>query len=147
MPNASFTHRVTIERPADHVWRRLQEAETWAAIGPIERVWDAKHDTAGGLIRFRWAAMVGPRNYNGTAAVVAKEELRHMQLALDGGEVAGTLVASLDQDGSAATSLEVTLSVMPRGALAIMFFPIVAQAIGNGLPAQVERFAAGFTTG
>jgi hypothetical protein len=79
--------------------------------------------------------------------VVAKEELRHMQLALDGGEVAGTLVASLDQDGSAATSLEVTLSIVPRGALAIMFFPIVAQAVGNGLPTQVDRFAAGFTTG
>jgi hypothetical protein len=43
------------------------------------------------------------------------------------------------------TSVSVTLEVESRGLLSSMFFPIIASAIGNGLPAAVDEFAQGLS--
>ena len=40
--------------------------------------------------------------------------------------------------------IEVTLKVISRGMLSTLFFPVISEAVGRGLPAQVERFAASF---
>ncbi len=144
MPRASFTHRVTVPRSADEIWDQLQVAETWSNIGPVEDVWDAEHTDDGHLQRYRWSTTVGPRSYRGRAKVIASEPGHLMRLDLDATEVVGTLTTRLAQNGDDATHLEVTLEVESRGTLSTLFFPVVSQAVGNGLPAQVNRFAESF---
>jgi len=41
------------------------------------------------------------------------------------------------------TAITVTLEVRSAGLLSSMFFPVIATAIGNGLPKSVEEFAVG----
>lgn len=144
MPNASFTHRTVISQPADHVWARLQDAGTWANIGPVEEVWDEVHDESGHLQRYAWSTSVGPRAYRGHAQVIGSDPGSVMRLALDGGELAGTLTTTLSKNGDDATHIEVTLHVESRGTLSTMFFPLVAEVVGRGLPGQVEEFARSF---
>ena len=144
MPRASFTHRVTVPRTADEVWHQLQVAETWSNIGPVEEVWDAEHTAEGHLQRYRWSTSVGPRSYQGRAKVVGSEPGRLMRLDLDATEVAGTLTTRLSTNGDANTQLEVTLEIESRGTLSTLFFPVVSDAVGRGLPMQVERFAETF---
>ena len=144
MPRASFTHQVTVSRPADEIWDQLQVAETWSNIGPVEEVWDAEHSDEGHLERYRWSTTVGPRSYRGRANVIASEPGHLMRLDLDATEVVGTLTTRLAENGDSATHLEVTLEIESRGMLSTMFFPIVSETVGRGLPMQVEGFAATF---
>ena len=118
---------------------RLQEAATWSGIGPVDEVWEPIHAADGTLESFRWSANVGPTKYKGTAVVAAADGPRHMKLSLESSEVRGSLVADIEGDDS--WSLEVTLEVISKGAMASLFFPIIAETIGRGLPEQVERFA------
>jgi hypothetical protein len=144
MPRASFTHHVTVPRSVDEIWDQLQIAETWSNIGPVEDVWDAEHNDNGLLQRYRWSTSVGPRSYRGRATVVASEPGHLMRLDLDATEVVGTLTTRLAKNGNDATQLEVTLEIVSRGTLSTLFFPVVSDAVGRGLPAQVERFAESF---
>ncbi|MGD2052074.1 MAG: SRPBCC family protein [Acidimicrobiia bacterium] len=140
MPKSRFTHRAVASVPAHAVWQRLQDAATWAAIGPVEEVWDPHHDDAGSLRSYRWKTVVGPRAYLGSATVVASEPERRMELRLDGSEVVGDLIAELAPDGDTTTTLTVTLAIESVGVLSTLFFPVVADAVGRGLPAQVDGF-------
>lgn len=140
MPKATFTHRAETSRGPDVVWERLQQAETWANIGPVDKVWDPEHDAAGSLLRYKWSSRVGPTRYRGTAEVVASDDGRMMQLDLDGGEVAGVLTTSIESTADGAV-IAVTLDITSKGTLSSMFFPLVADAVGRGLPEQVVRFA------
>ena len=144
MPKASFTHHAGITRSAKSVWERLQIGSTWSNIGPVEQVWNEEHDASGHLERYQWSTTVGPKTYQGKAIVIASEPDRLMRLALDAGEVVGTLTTTLSENGDETTHLEVTLEIVSRGALSTMFFPVVADVVGRGLPSQVERFAGSF---
>ena len=141
MPSATFTHVAVAARPIDAVWDRLQDAETWASIGPIEEVWDAVH-AGDDLDSFRWRTTVGPAGYQGSMTVVESERPHRMRLSLDAGEVSGELVAELEPATAGSTTVRITLVVVSRGMLSTMFFPAISQAVGNGLPDQVEAFAA-----
>ena len=144
MPAATYTHVALAEQPIDVVWDRLQSAETWSTIGPVDAVWDAVHENE--LLRsYRWRTTIGPTSYAGTARVVASERPRRMQLLLDAREVAGTLTTELHARSEAATEIAVTLEVVSRGMLSTLFFPVVSEAVGNGLPEQVDTFAATFS--
>ncbi len=146
MPAASFTHAADTSSPPEQVWQRLQRAETWANIGPVDEVWDPVHD--GDALRgYRWSATVGPTKYRGTARVVESAPPERMRLELDAREMAGELVADIIPNGDAATRITVTLRVESRGMLSTLFFPVVSEAVGNGLPAQVDRFAASLQPG
>jgi hypothetical protein len=140
MPSASFSHTVELTCPPDAIWMRLQDAATWSGIGPVDDVWEPIHTADGTLTSFRWSAHVGPTKYKGTAVVAAADGPRHMKLNLDSSEVRGSLTAHIDGDES--PTLAVTLEVISKGAMASLFFPIIAETIGRGLPEQVERFAA-----
>lgn len=129
---------------ADAIWAALQDAATWSGIGPVDEVWDATHDETGQLQGFRWSAHVGPTKYKGTAKVSIATEPHHMRLQLDSSELGGALIADISEDEP---TLAVTLEVASKGAMASMFFPIIAEAIGRGLPQQVEEFAAGLAGG
>ena len=139
MPRASFSHAVDLTRPAAEVWARLQDAETWSQIGPVDEVWEEARATDGTLDGFRWSAHVGPTKYKGSAKVALAEAPHHMKLMLDSSELRGSLIADID-DG-APTRLAVRLEVESKGAMAAMFFPLIAETIGRGLPEQVEQFA------
>jgi hypothetical protein len=141
MPKSEFTHQTVAAASASAVWDRLQEAATWAGIGPVEEVWDPVHDEQGRLQSYRWKAVVGPRSYLGSATVVASERDRSMRLRLDGNEVAGDLTAELVAAPGGSTHLTVTLAIESVGVLSTVFFPLVSQAVGRGLPDQVEAFA------
>jgi carbon monoxide dehydrogenase subunit G len=140
MPKTRFTHHAVAAAPAHIVWQRLQDAATWAAIGPVEEVWDPRHDDDGTLRSYRWKTVVGPRAYLGSATVVASEPDRRMALHLDGSEITGDLVAELTPDGDTGTTMTVTLAIESVGVLSTLFFPVVADAVGRGLPAQVDAF-------
>ena len=66
MPNATYRHGSATPLSVDELWALLQEPETWANIGPVEKVWDARH-ADGNLSAFRWSTSVGHTNYEGTA--------------------------------------------------------------------------------
>ena len=141
MPSATYSHAASTRRTVDEVWLRLQEVETWSNIGPVEEVWDATHDDDGLLTGYRWSASVGPTRYRGKAEVVEVRVGELMQLDLDGGEIDGTLTTTISQNGDG-SQVEVTLRIVSRGALSSMFFPIVSEVVGRGLPEQVNRFVA-----
>jgi carbon monoxide dehydrogenase subunit G len=143
MPRATFTHQATADAPLEAVWERLQQAETWADIGPVESVSDAEVTSDGLLKSFRWSTTVGMKRYPGTALVASIEIGEHMKLDLDAREVAGTLETHLSPNGQGTTIVTVTLEVVSRGTLSTLFFPVVSEAIAKGLPAQVDRFAEG----
>ncbi len=143
MPSANASHLVSVALPPDDLWLVLQEADTWANIGPVERVWDPVHDGSGALQSYRWSTTVAGREYQGTAKTVSAQPGSTMQLELDGGEVVGVLTTNLSPNADPDhTTVEVALDVSSRGALSAMFFPIIADAIKRGLPDQVEEFAA-----
>lgn len=142
MPRAKFTHEATTRRQPEEVWRRLQDVETWSSIGPVEHVWDPVHDEEGLLVEYRWSASVGPTTYRGTANVIEAHVDSLMVLELDGGELAGTLSTRIEQNGSG-SRITVDLGIVSKGTLSALFFPIVSEAVGRGLPAQVDRFVAG----
>ena len=139
MPRASFSHSVQLTSSAASAWDALQTATTWSGIGPVDEVWDAAHGADGTLDSFRWSAHVGPTKYQGSAVVAIADSPHHMKLNLDSSELTGSLITDIEEGDS--PFLAVTLEVVSKGTMASLFFPIIAEAIGRGLPDQVERFA------
>ena len=141
MPRATFSHEAVTSAPLDAVWDRLQQAETWADIGPVEDVRDSQQDETGHLQSFTWTTTVARKHYEGPAAVSDSVYRERMTLDLDAGEVAGSLEARLARNGDDSTIVTVTLEVVSRGTLSTLFFPVVSEAVARGLPDQVDRFA------
>ncbi|MDH3731096.1 MAG: hypothetical protein OES13_08245 [Acidimicrobiia bacterium] len=139
MASASFSHSAPVNASRDDVWERLQEAEAWAAIGPIDKVWDATHDGAGLLESFQWSAHAAGRNFNGSAQTSAAIPAERMVIDIKTSEVAGAIEVTLS-DGA----IEATMSLHPVGFLASLFFGAVASTVGEGLPGHVDEFAAQF---
>lgn len=100
---------------------------------------DATHDDEGNLLGFAFAAVVAGKRYPGRATTVRSEAPRSMTMDIDTSELEGSIEVVLE-DGPA---IEVTLNAQSKGFLASMMFPVIAGAITGGLPANVERFAAG----
>ncbi|MGI9609127.1 MAG: SRPBCC family protein [Acidimicrobiia bacterium] len=150
MPSSTASHTVAVSRSPAVLWQMMQQAETWANIGPVDKIWDPHHNDDGTLSGYRFSATVAGREYAGTATTIKSVPDSTMALDLDGGEVAGVLTTVLAGNGdSEQTNVEVTLEVSSRGTLSAMFFPVIADAVKRGLPEQVEAFAAriedGFT--
>ncbi|MDX2343343.1 MAG: SRPBCC family protein [Acidimicrobiia bacterium] len=141
MPRATFTHQATANAAIEEVWESLQEAETWANIGPVEDIEDSESDDEGQLQSFRWSTTVAMRRYPGTAKVVSVDLGSRMLLDLDAREIVGTLETHLAANGSGTTLVTVTLEVVSRGTISTLFFPVVSETIAKGLPVQVEHFA------
>ncbi len=125
------------------VWDRLQLAATWETLGPVNRVWDAAHDAEGVLRSYRWSATVGPQRIEGTATTRTAQPPEAFELELDASGITGVLSTHLAANRSG-TLLTVGLQLRPTAWLSTAFFPFVSRAITDGLPAQVEDFAAGF---
>jgi len=139
MPSASFSHRVAINASPEAVWARLQEAEAWAAIGPIDEVWGARHDSEGALQAFQWSTRAAGRSFKGTASTSQSILDERMVVDLVTSEVVGAVDVELG-DGA----LEVTMSLRSVGLLATVFFGVVSDSVGAGLGGHVDQFAAQF---
>ena len=139
MASAEYTHSVTVRTTQDTVWTSLQSADTWADIGPVDRVWDPVVDNDV-LMGYRWATDIGGRTYEGTARTVDHTRPSRFSMVLDAGEMAGTIGIDLAPN-EIGTHLEVSLLIESRGMLSSLFFPAIKNAIGSGFPDQVEGMA------
>ncbi len=143
MPRQTFIHTALAPVPRPTVWETLDRPETWETIGGVDRVLDPVIDREGRLLGFDFEIMAGGRRYRGKATPLARDEGKMIAWRVTSPEVRGSTTVELSDDG-AGTRIRVTLEVEAAGLLSAMFFPIVATAVGNGLPGAVEGFAAGF---
>lgn len=142
MPSQTFAHTAVTAASIEQAWGALQQPETWEAIGGIERVSDPRRAPDGRLMGFEFAFNAGGRYYAGRATTVRSERPERMTVEIDTSEMAGTMDVALAADGASKVSVAVTLSIRSKGLLSGLFFPLIAESIGAGLPANVDRFAA-----
>lgn len=140
MPSARFDHHAVVDAPRHRLWEALQQPETYEGIGPVDRIWDAVHREEI-LTEYRWSADVGLRRIEGSATTKEALAPERMVFELDAGEVTGVLTVDLAEE-SAATGLTVGLTMEANGMLSTLFFGAIRDAIGRGLPAQVDELAA-----
>lgn len=136
-------HTATAAAPIDQVWTSLDEPSTWEAIGGVDRVFDPKIDDEGRLQGFSFDTIAAGRKYVGVATPHEREDMKVMSWRVQNSEVRGVTRVELEPTNPG-TIIRVTLEVQSAGLLSGMFFPVIAGAIGNGLPRAVDEFAAGF---
>lgn len=125
----------------DEVWAALDQPETWEAIGGVDRIVDPKFDDAGRLVGFSFETVAVGRRYLGVATPRSRIEGETMAWDIQNSEVRGRTSVDIDGKGEQ-TLISVTVQVESVGVLSSMFFPVIATAIGRGLPRSVEAFAA-----
>lgn len=139
MPRAQFTHHVQLPISPPEAWELLQEPDTWASLGPVERVWDPRHED-GILCRYHWQAQAGPRVITGEAKTRQAVEPELMVVDLDAGEVTGLVTVELAKNGKG-TNLGVFLTMETTSLLMSVVFPLMSDVIGREFPGQVDAFA------
>jgi len=145
VPSQTFNHTAVADVPTHEVWASLDRPETWEAIGGVDRVFDPVIDEGGRLQGFSFDTVAAGRRYVGVATPHRREENRLMSWHIQNSEVRGVTTVELRPAGSE-TTVSVTLEVESRGLLSGMFFPVIAAAIGNGLPSAVDDFARDLST-
>lgn len=141
MPARVFTHTALTSETVDGAWMALQDPATWGSIGGVDEVYGAHHADDGTLVSYRFRASAGGRRYEGVARTVLAEPRRLMVVEVETPELEGVIKVTLTASNPH-TEVTVELTVRSRGTLATLFFPVVAAAIGSGLPSSVEEFAA-----
>lgn len=141
MPSQTFTHEATTSAPVDEVWAALDRPETWEAVGGVDRVYDPVVDADGRLQGFSFDTRAGGKAYSGTATPHERIEGRKMAWRVENSEVRGVTSVEI-KPAHDETRITVRLEVQSAGLLSSMFFPVIAGAIGNGLPKAVDDFAA-----
>lgn len=129
----------------ERVWGSLDTPETWEAIGGVDRVFDPAVDDEGRLQGFSFETLAAGKRYVGLATPNRRDEGRLMSWRIESSEVRGVTTVELEPSDPG-TSVTVTLEVESRSLLSGMFFPLIANAIGNGLPDAVDDFARGLST-
>jgi carbon monoxide dehydrogenase subunit G len=142
VPSQSFTHTATADAAIEDVWERLDLAETWESIGVVDRVFDPEFDDSR-LIGFSFESVAGGRRYVGVATPATRQEGQVMGWRIRSSEVAGSIEVRLTPNDPG-TDITVVLEVRSVGLLSTMFFPVVAGAVGHGLPNAVDAFATAF---
>lgn len=140
MPAQSFTHSVIAHCDLDTAWRALQEPATWAAVGGVDDIHNARFDTDGRLLGYDFMVTAAGRRFRGSASTVEASPPRRMAVDIDSSEMTGTITVGL-ADANQSIQVTVTVDARSKGLLSGMFFGVIASAIGNGLPANVESFA------
>jgi hypothetical protein len=140
MPADTFSHRATSGSSPDEVLAALERADTWRGIGPIDEVWDERHDGET-LGSFSWQARAAGRSWEGTAKRLDAPD-DSVRFALDSPEVTGVItVHAVPLDTGAEIFVE--LQARSKGMLAGMFWGVISDVLRRGLPDQVEAFASG----
>lgn len=142
MSSQTFTHTATTTAPIDDVWAALNRPETWEGIGGVDRILKPELDGEGRLQGFSFETVAAGIRYKGVAAARERVERETMSWDISNSEVKGVTSVTL-QPTDAGTEVTVTLRVEALGFLSSMFFPAISAALGTGLPAAVDEFAAG----
>lgn len=143
MPRGSHAHHVTIPASTADVWLRFQEPETWRGIGPIDEIRDVRLDGER-LTGFAWSTHIGPTRYRGTSTMLENIPGERLVMKLSSSEMAGALKVRLSPNGDG-TEVAVVMEFVTRGPMSSLFFPVISDAIRNGLTSQVDAFAAGWS--
>lgn len=140
---AEQTFHATAATPATpaEAWIALQRPETWEGIAGVDDVTGAAHSDEGLLTAFLFAVTVGGMRYRGQAGVTRAVQAEFMQLDLETSELIAVIEVGLGHAESG-TDIQIDLTVRTRSFLAGMFFSAITEAIGKGLPAATEAFAA-----
>jgi carbon monoxide dehydrogenase subunit G len=141
VPSQTFTHQARTNASVDEVWEALDQPRTWEAIGGVDRIVDPRIDEKGRLMGFSFETIAAGRRYVGEATPHERVEGETMAWAIRNQEIRGVTKVDLES-GEGGTAITVTLQVESAGLLASMFFPVIATAIGHGLPRSVDTFAA-----
>lgn len=145
MPSQTFSENAWTSAPIQEVWAALDRPDTWQAIGGVDRVYDPAIDDQGRLRGFSFETVAGGKRHTGTAKPNQRVEDSTMAWNVESSEVRGTTRVDLEADGDG-TRVTVTVHVESVGFLSSMFFPVIAGALGKGLPTAVEEFVAGLGT-
>jgi len=140
MPTAQFDHRIILSVPPPEVWVALQEPDTWAGLGPVQKVWDAAFEEDR-LCGFKWSVEAGPRTIEGTATTRQSMPNELMVLDVDAGDFTGLVTTELEPEAGG-TGVNVIISLEASGMLSSLFWGPITKVIGSGLPEQVEGLAA-----
>jgi carbon monoxide dehydrogenase subunit G len=103
-------------------------------------VFDPTIDDQGKLRGFSFETVAAGKKYVGLATPHARIEGHKMAWRVKNSEVRGLTTVELTTAADG-TRIVVTLEVQSAGLLSTMFFPVIAGAIGNGLPKAVDQFA------
>ena len=144
VPSDSFSHTARAHAPIARVWAALDLPATWENIGVVDRVFDPRFED-GHLASFSFETVAAGKRYFGEANPAERLEGSVMGWRIENAEVRGTVEVSLMSLDDDRTEITVNLDVEGVGLLSTMFFPVVAVAIGSGLPRAVDQFAAGFS--
>ena len=141
MPSATYIETIRVDAPPAQVWDDLQDADLWAAIGPVQKVWDPVYED-GVLTGFLWSTEIGGAVYDGTGSATVLDRPDRYELVLDTSEMAGTITVDLiAANPGGGTEIDVSVELRSKGFLSSMFFPMVSKAVGDGLAEQVEAIA------
>ena len=142
MPSATFTETITIDADPDTVWERLQAPQIWAAVGPVQEVWDPEISNEGVLEKFQWSTNIGGKVYKGVGTATAHDRPVHYRLLLDTSEMSGEINVELSEGNPGGTHAVVAIEIRSKGIMSSMFFPAIKGAIGSGFPEQVADMGA-----
>ena len=141
MPSADFEHTAVALANRDEVWQQLQDPQTWQGLAGVEEVFDAHHDPDGLLTAYRFRVAAASQIYEGSATTVEAENPSSMAIDIVTSEVTGRITTTLSETADG-VAVKVHVALRSKGFLATLFFPVISQALGNGLPEQVNAFAA-----
>lgn len=139
----TFSHTAHANATVADVWATLDKPETWESIGGVDRVTEPTVDDQGRLRGFSFDVVAAGKPYKGKATPRERVEGELMSWNVQNSEVRGVTSVALSTNG-ATTEITVTLQVEGKSFMSRMFFPVIAGAIGNGLPRAVDEFAGGF---
>ena len=138
----SFSHSVRLETPRTEAWPRLHDAATWAGVAGITGVSNPSHDDSGHLESFDFVVEAGGSKIPGSAKVIEVSEPELFRIDISSAEIMGHITVRLASNDASGTKLRVLLEMRAKGFLAGMFYPLIAQTVGKGLPDEVEALGA-----
>lgn len=142
MPTETFSHTSTAIAGVGTVWAAVDMPETWGSISGIDSVRDPVFSD-GKLTGFSFNTAVAGQHYVGIAESLERVERERIGWAIANSEIRGSVRVDLVETADG-TQVTVTLEVTSVGMMSRMFFPVIANTLGAGLPKTVEDFAAGF---
>ncbi len=141
VPSATFEHTAVAQATIAAAWQQLQDPDTWQGLAGVEEVFDVHHAPDGLMTAYRFRAVAASQVYEGTAKTVEAVNPSKMVVDIATSEVTGRITTRLSEaDGGVAVN--VAVSLRSKGFMSTLFFPVIAQAVGSGLPKQVDAFAA-----
>lgn len=137
----TFSHSTALSVAPEVAWQALQDPQTWAAIAGVDEVSDTRYADDGTLAGYNFTVNAGIHTVRGAATTVEADRPVLMRLDIHSTEMAGWVRAIVRGGDVALPELTVTLEMRPKGLLATMFYPLIAQAVGREFPGHVQGFA------